>query len=129
MVKLYAPDSYMSASAEVRDQIINGCGTAGWKGALIPDSLYGLSIHDCCDIHDWMYTVGQVLADKEEADRVFLNNMVRLIGYRRSNWFIRGLRLRAARDYYEAVACFGGPAFWANVNEKKNYLEVCDGRR
>jgi hypothetical protein len=122
-VNLFAPESYIKASPEVKAQVLNGCGTAGWKGELIPDNLLGLTIHDCCDIHDWMYTVGQTVADKEEADRVFLNNLIRICGQSRT-WIMKRLRLRAAYGYYEAVEHFGGPAFWANVNEKKNYVTV-----
>lgn len=121
-MKLYAPESYVTASPEVRKAAVNGCGPGGWKVDLVSDSIWGLSIHDCCDIHDWMYTVGQTIADKDEADRVFLNNCMRLIESKKSNWFIKGLRMRAAKDYYDAVHYFGGPAFWANVNEKKNYV-------
>lgn len=121
-VKLFAPQTYLQASPQVRNQVINGCGTAGWKGGLIPDNLLGLSIHDCCNIHDWMYEVGQTLADKEEADRVFLNNMVRLITGETWFWTVKRLRLRLAKGYYEAVQHFGGPAFWANVNTKGDYI-------
>lgn len=117
---LYAPESFWSASPEVRCQVVNGCGTAGWKGKLVPDTMYGLCVSAACDIHDWMYTVGQTLADKEEADRVFLNNLYRIINAAGGWSWLVNARLTRARDYFDAVHYFGGDAFWANINEKKN---------
>lgn len=61
-----------------------------------------------------MYHVGQTVADKEEADRVFLNNLLRLIEAG-SGW-LKMLRRRRALDYYQAVVAFGGPAYWAGKN-------------
>lgn len=113
---LYAPASYISASPEVRSTVVNGCGPGGWKVDLIPDSIWGLNIAAVCDIHDWMYATGQTLADKDEADRVFLNNSLRLIDAASSCWILRQLRRRRAKTYYEAVQHFGGPAFWAGKN-------------
>lgn len=124
MVKLYAPESYVTASPEVRKQVINGCGPGGWKVDLIPDSLYGLDISEACNIHDWMYTAGATLKDKAEADRVFLNNMIRLINSKGSIWIIKRLRLRAAKAYYEAVDHFGGPAFWEGKNAPETAFPV-----
>lgn len=114
--KLYAPESYWTASPEVRNQVINGCGTAGWKGWIVPDTIYFLNIVEACKIHDWMYTCGQTLADKQEADRVFLNNMLRIIEAKTRIKTLKKLRAIRAREYYEAVEHFGGPAFWAGKN-------------
>ena len=61
-----------------------------------------------------MYHVGQTVDDKQEADRVFLNNMLRLIEDA-SGW-LKCLRRRRALKYYEAVVVFGGPAYWAGKN-------------
>ncbi len=69
-----------------------------------------------------MYTVGGSLADKDEADRVFLNNLLRLIEAVDSVWLLRKLRRARARTYYEAVHIFGGPAFWAGKNDKLNLV-------
>ena len=113
MVKLYEPISYTQASPEKRKMICNGCGSAQAKFDFVPDSLWGLKIREACDRHDWMYFLGTTLADKEEADRVFLNNMLRLIEHKSSRW-LKPLRRRRALKYYEAVVAFGGPAFWEN---------------
>lgn len=114
---LYAPLAYHDASPEVRAQVTNGCGTAGWKGDLVPDCILGLCITPACNVHDWMYTVGKTQDDKDEADRVFLNNVLRLIDGEGGWSIVKKARRLLARDYYEAVHLFGGPAFWAKKNE------------
>jgi hypothetical protein len=113
---LFAPLSYRGAPKEVRDIAVNGCGTGGWKGALVPETMWGLDIREACNIHDWMYLAGETIADKEEADRVFLNNLLRIIETD-SRWeWLAALRRRRALKYYEAVRVFGGPAFWNGKN-------------
>jgi len=69
-----------------------------------------------------MYDCGQTLADKEEADRVWLNNILRRIDAC-EGWFgqlatVKMLRRRRAKTYYDAVRCFGGPAFWTGKNNE-----------
>ena len=124
--QLFAPESYNTASQAVRDQVCNGCGSSGWKGDLIPNRILGLDIKPACDRHDWMYACGQTMADKEEADDVFLNNMLRIIDAGDGWWSqfrtIRNLRRDAAKGYYEAVKIFGGPAFWEGKNPAANML-------
>ncbi len=112
---LYAPEAYWLLSPAAKAEIVNGCGTAGWKGKLVPGHLLWLSIKEACDIHDYMYYVGTCLADKEEGDRVFLNNMLRIVESE-SVWFLKRRRRHMAMDYYGAVRDFGGPAFWADKN-------------
>jgi len=114
-VQLYAPKSYWHASDAERNRVCNGCGTKGLGGWLVPDTLYGLNIEICCDIHDWMYCEGSSVADKERADRTFLNNMLRLIEAK-SFWMLLPLRRYRAMLYYSAVCDFGGPAFWNGKN-------------
>lgn len=123
-VCLYAPEGYVAASPEVRSQLTNGCGAGGWKLDLVPDSLLGLDILPACNIHDWMYSAGETLADKQEADRVFLNNMLRLIETDSSCWILKHIRRKLARGYFEAVEHFGGPAFWEGKNPAGNMVEV-----
>ncbi len=120
-LKLYAPNEYWASTHEELEKIVNGCGTSGWKGLLVPDTLWGLSVSGSCNIHDWMYHHGKDSDDKLDADRAFLNNMVRTINYHTSNWVLRKLRLRRARIYYEAVKTFGGPAFWDNKNSPEEF--------
>lgn len=120
-LKLYAPVEYWNATNEELSGITNGCGTSGWKGMLVPENIWGLPVSESCNIHDWMYHHGQAIEDKNEADRVFLNNMTRTINAQRSNSVVRKLRLVRANTYYQAVKNFGGEAFWANKNSLEEY--------
>ena len=108
----YAPPEYVKASPELRNEICNGCGSARSKFDFVPDTIWGLSISEACNIHDWMYHWGRTIEDKEEADRVFLNNLLRIIKKRSANKFIMFLREQRAMKYYSAVNLKGGPAFW-----------------
>ncbi len=116
MTDLYAPQAYWKLSNSRRDAICNGCGLTGWKGKLIPNHLLFLSIKDACYIHDYMYHIGSCFADKEEADRVFLNNMIRIVESD-SIWFLKRWRRYIAVVYYDAVKDFGGWAFWNGKND------------
>jgi len=124
MTKLYAPEEYWITPEETRRKIVNGCGTSGWKGQLVPNTLLGVSITSPCDIHDWMYWAGKAdEASREEADRVFLNNMLRVVEVAPSNWLTRAIRRRMALHYYEAVRDFGAPHFWAGKNSINTFRE------
>lgn len=93
----------------------NGCGTSGWKGALIPDTVYGLSIFAACNIHDWMYAAGVTEDDRGEADATFLANLLALVeqAARASvfAWLIAPFRRRRCLLYFEAVREFGAEPF------------------
>lgn len=116
-VQLYAPESYVDASAAERAAVCNGCGPSGWKVDLVPDSLWGLSVAGACNIHDWMYHEGKTIEDKAGADRVMLNNMLRLVNGRTRWRWLRWLRRRSAHVYYQAIKRYGGPAFWEGKNK------------
>ncbi len=112
---LYKPEAYKRLTVGEKNRITNGCGAGGWKIDIVPDHLAGCSIKEACNIHDFMYHVGESLEDKKEADRVFLNNMVRLVLAKKYNFFtrlVKMIRLRMAKRYYDAVKYFGGSAFW-----------------
>ena len=117
MTVLFAPETYKKLTATALAAVANGCGAAGWKIDLVPDTLWGLGIRAACDIHDYMYHTGETIEDKNEADRVFLNNMLRLITAKTKNKWLRHLRRRRALLYYFAVKNFGGPAFWDGKNQ------------
>jgi len=107
------------------DDVCNGVGSnVGWFGRLtyhlIPATIFFLDVTAAADIHDWMYTYPKTakIDYKDEADRTFLNNMLRLIDADTS-WTGRMLsypRQRRAMTYYVAVRDFGGPSFWAGKN-------------
>lgn len=113
---LYAPASFKLASKEELQETCNGCGPSGWKLDLVPDNIWLLYIGDACNIHDWMYSKGRTIEDKEGADRVFLNNLIRIIDRDKSRWRDKRKMKDKAYGYYLAVKKFGGPAFWRNKN-------------
>jgi hypothetical protein len=106
---LIAPESYWQAPYKERRRICNGCGLNGWKGKLVPENIYGVSIKEACNIHDWMYHHGASMADRETADDLFLENMLSLIN-NQGGW-ISWLRRYRAVSYYNAVVEFGDDAF------------------
>jgi len=56
-----------------------------------------------------MYHYGITRADKEKADLIFLENMLKLID--NSWWGLRFLRRSRAKKYYKFVDLFGWGAF------------------
>jgi len=58
--------------------ICNGCGPAGY-GAVVPDSILGVDIKICGDIHNWGYQFGLDREDKMVVDETFRDNMDRII--------------------------------------------------
>lgn len=114
---LFAPAEYWELTPRQRRQLCNGCGTRGFVGWVVPDTLWGLRVTPACDIHDFMYaTGGPCVADKEAADRVFLNNLLRLIDAGSRFVILKKLRSIRAYVYYFAVSFGGGPAYWAGKN-------------
>lgn len=123
-VTLYAPRSYCNATPAERAEVGGGCGPGGLGDLLVPDSIVGMSIWVACHIHEWMYERGRTLADKDEADRVFLNNMVRLVEAAPGNRDLKRRRLDSAWHCYQAVSRWGGPAFWDGKNKSDEEWEV-----
>jgi len=119
-LNLFCPHDYKTLSKEELNKITNGCGPQGWKFDFVPDKIWGLCINLPCRIHDYMYHIGKGIKDKEEADRVFLNNMIRLIEYKTKWKWLKWLRKRRAYKYYVAVKYLGGPAFWVNKNNSNH---------
>lgn len=117
MATLFEPEGYDDLTEADKERICNGCGSKGFGGWVVPETLWGLSMTDACNIHDYMYHVGTTIQDKESADRVLLNNMIRIIEQdgKQWKWLVKLRRIRA-REYYLAVKNFGGPAFWAGKN-------------
>lgn len=114
---LYAPSRYGTQPCRYHDapdslmaKFTGGCGPGGKGDALVPDTNWGLSIKPSCSIHDWMYKWGQTQGDKELADIIFLENMLRQVESA-SMWFKIPRRYRAV-TYYGFVKDFGKKAFW-----------------
>lgn len=126
-VNLFAPPEFWKLTSKQRNKITNGCGPGNWRVDFVPDVLFGLPIHTCCDIHDYMYSVGNTIEDKKSADRTFLNNMLRMIDsapdHSQEKYIERKI---AAYAYYEAVVKFGGPAFWQGKNKPEEECIVLE---
>jgi len=116
-LELFAPPDYWTMPVEALKEIAGGCGAGrGLGDTLVPDTAWGLSIKPACKIHDFMYHFGECLEDKKAADRVFLNNMIRIIEARTRFSFLARLRLQRCRTYFFFVKYLGGPAFWKRKN-------------
>ena len=123
-MRLYAPPSYWETPKEKIDRITGGCGPGGFGDWLVPDTIYGLSVFQSCRIHDYMYHIGKSLTDKEEADRVFLNNMIRQIRDGTKWKWLMFFRRQRAKTYYLFVKEFGGPAFWDGKNRPTEFRNI-----
>jgi hypothetical protein len=114
---IFAPTGYSNLLPEQKGAICNGMGAAdSLLSSFIPNTMYGLDVEEAGNIHDYMYHVGKTIEDKLIADRVFLNNMLRIIN--ECGGWLGPLRRRRAMKYYEAVHYFGGPAFWSDKSDK-----------
>lgn len=123
MAKLFYPNYYTALGKDIIDSIDNGCGTEGWKGKLVPDTIYGLCVREPCRIHDVGYYLLDTIKEKEECDRIFLNNLLRVIE-EDSKWYHKPVKILMrvrARTYYNAVKYYGGPAFWAGKEEEGEF--------
>jgi len=123
-MKLYAPQEYFSLTKEAKEEICNGCGPKGiWK-FFIKNILKLICGKEACNIHDYMYHVGENLEDKKQSDRVFLNNLIRIIDSTTKYRFMLGFKFKIAKMAYKFVKDFGGKYFWDNKNKSENYQSV-----
>lgn len=76
----------------------------------MPDQILGLDISEACQIHDYLYHIGENEADRRYADDVFKTNMWILCdeagGWK--TWFRKVL----CWYYWLGVRKFGQDAFW-----------------
>ncbi len=124
-VDLFAPTEYVKDYTKNPGRlahIVNGCGAAGAKFDFVPDSIYGLSIKEACNIHDYMYHVGDNSEDKIISDRVFFYNTIRIIDG--NGGPLKLFRKLRALWYFLSVNFFGGPAYWKTKNEAGNIIKV-----
>ena len=127
---LWAPKEYWELTEEQLRDLIGegGCGPGGVGDYLVPDKLYGvINVKPACEIHDYMYAVGVVEEDKDEADEIFLQNMKQIVLWETAGWHqdrkrqatVREECFRQAENYHYMVVTFGGPSFWANKNKEE----------
>ena len=114
---LFAPASFLKAEVEDLVKYCNGCGASdSWFRP--PERIYGTLIVYACIIHDWGYTFGLSIDEKNEDDRIFHNNMNRLITLDSHKFYKPTyLQRRRALKYYLAVKHYGGEAYWAGKNK------------
>ena len=112
-MKLKAFHGFDGLTKEQKALICNGAGPAGdWRAKLIPDTMWGLSLLEAFDRHDYGYNIGKTLDDKWDADIDFLVNCVILILQAKSNIFLTYMRMARALKYFLAVHFKGGDAFF-----------------
>lgn len=121
-IQLFAPVGYINLTPDRKKFICNGCGAK--SGIKVPSTFWGLDISEACQIHDYMYYVGKTYADKLEADRVFKNNLTRIINARTGSWLFRKLRHRRKKTYVYFVSEWGDTAYWEDKNKPKNMIEI-----
>jgi hypothetical protein len=119
-MSLYAPKSYWDATDDELVNICNGCGSKG--GISVPDTMWGLDISSCCQIHDWMFAEGKTYADFLFSNAVFIMNLTITI-VSLSNKFLVPFRLARASKYFIAVQTLGSDAFWVE-KEKNNHMTI-----
>lgn len=115
-MKLYAPISYWEASSVERSKVCNGCGAKG--GINVPDTFYGLSMTEACDIHDWMWEHGITAMDKMFADAMFMLNMTVLV-LRKGGWLTIPRLLRASKYYIAVVKV--QDHYWENKSRNLDF--------
>lgn len=109
--ELYAPKGFLHSTEKHLDMICNGIGPAGW-GWICPDTIYGLSITEIGDIHDYMFWEGETHEDWERSNRVFYNNCLRKIEMETKWKWLKWLRRRRAYHYYILLKRFSSHFYW-----------------
>jgi len=113
-MKLYAPKTYWNATEEQLENICNGCGAK--DGIKVPNTMWGLNIKPCCQIHDWMFAEGKTYADFLFANAIFIMNLtITIVSF--GNKWLAPIRLARATKYFLAVQTLGQDAFWIDKNK------------
>lgn len=93
----------------VANEVNNGCGPDGWKGIIVPDTIYGIHIGEACKIHDFEFFVGGSRFFFNKANDRFHKNILSIIKYKTSKgkwrWtkFLNRLRRKRAKTYFNFV--------------------------
>ena len=77
MKYLTAPPNYLEfLKTKNSKKLLNGCGGVSWKRFFIPNNLFGLSIKDSCNIHDYSYHLKYFLIIMNVPDRIILYSSI-----------------------------------------------------
>lgn len=104
---LAAPWSFWTASADLRRDVVNGCGPGGLGDLAVPDWILGLNMRPACEIHDWMFAVYNCKEGFTLSNNLFLNNMVRINHQHDGFLFLKRWRLKIIKKYFQAVDLLG----------------------
>ena len=106
---LLCKPSYLTLSQSEKEKICNGIGAATGLSKHFPNTVWGLSIEECGNIHDYDYFIGGTKEDKDNADLVLLHNSRLLI--KRASFLLRYVRNLRVNKYYVAVQLGGNSHF------------------
>ena len=98
-------EEFLAMSKKERDKICNGVGAADGLSKLVPDTVFGMSIKDLADQHDYDYWRGGTTHDRLTADVVFFNNMLRR--FKSGSRFLYPFRKHRAKVYFDFLRDFG----------------------
>ena len=105
---IYFPKGWDLLDEAQKMVICNGC---GGKMLKVPDKILGLDIKLVCNIHDFMYAMGETEEDKDKADTAFLRNLIAVIDSNAKaslkDRLLAYPRRCLATVYYGAVRDFG----------------------
>ena len=122
MSGLQAPVSYLRASVEEKEEIVNKCGPDGVINHLVPNHLIGLDASLSCNIHDWTFAQSKNQQDHIESDLLFLRNLKTQIREKKSNFLLKYLRYGLAYIYFGAVRIYSSFAkSTSQSDEKRGY--------
>lgn len=100
---------YLDLTKEEKERICNGIGASTGLSKHFPNTVWGLNIKECGDIHDYDYYVGGSKEDKIIADKVLLRNCRYMI--KNACILLRYPRYMRVNKYYIAVSIGGDSHF------------------
>jgi hypothetical protein len=124
LMRLFADEKCWQFAQRFPDAWVQfGCGPGKFGAMIIPDRLLGISFKTACRIHDWYYQYAQ---DRTEeglfaADRIFLNNMLRIVAAAGGFQLLIWLRRRLAHMYFMSVRKWGGPCYHDSRNTSDEF--------
>ena len=126
-IRLYAePECWEFRDAYPDDWKYFGCGPGDIGDYLVPDNILGVSVREACRVHDWYYRFfeGNTEEDRRMADRIFFNNMTKIIRGAGGRWLLVRLRCRIALVYYRSVVTYGANSFWESRNKPETLRRI-----
>ncbi len=125
---LYIPKDYYLGGPGIKYNLNTYFKTIKKEYSFISTTIWDLDISESWNILLYMYHFARpIIKDKKEADRIFMNNMLRLITAKTDNVFLKWLRRKAAFKLYINMVRYGGPIFWAGKNDSDNikFYNMC----